>query len=188
MSILKSTENLADAYISERHNPKKYKRAKIGWYLRIMLSIGNYYSTIMDYEKYFGKGRRDLNFVILTRIIKKILWKIFNFFFDWGKISKIIPKQGSVHIVDGQNEVTDPNAEFALLIKFFGLDPSLIEFEYNESKGFYCLGTWDYDFIDYFSSSPNWTVQSTTPSYPLRTFKSESFWGKNYSFQRPYFE
>ena len=66
-------------------------------------------------------------------------------FFQFRKITKITPEQGSVHIVDGQNEVTDPNAEFALLIKFFGLDPSLIEFEYNESKGFYCLGTWDYE-------------------------------------------
>ena len=28
--------------------------AEIGWYLRISLQIGNYYSTIQDYEKYFG--------------------------------------------------------------------------------------------------------------------------------------
>ena len=45
-----------------------------------------------------------------------------------------------MHIVDGQKEVTDPNAEFALLIKFFGLDSNLIDFKYNEAKGFYCLG------------------------------------------------
>ena len=51
--------------------------------------------------------------------------------------------------------MTDPNAEFALLIKFFGLDPSLIELELNESKGFYCLGTWDYDFIDPFNFKSN---------------------------------
>ena len=73
-----------------------------------------------------------------------------NVFSKVQKITKIaIPTQDSVHIVDGVKEVTDPNAEFALLIKFFGLDPSLIELELNESKGFYCLGTWDYNFIDY---------------------------------------
>ena len=57
MSILKSTENLADAYIAEYDNPKKYNSAQIGWYLRIMLSIGNYHSTIMDYESFFGQER-----------------------------------------------------------------------------------------------------------------------------------
>ena len=63
MSILKSTENLADAYIAEYDNPKKYKEAKIGWYLRIMLSIGNYHSTIMDYEKFFGQERDFFTFL-----------------------------------------------------------------------------------------------------------------------------
>ena len=74
MSILKSTENLADAYISEYDNPEKYKGAEVGWYLRIMLSIGNYYSTIMDYEQYFGKGRRDWHFVIFMNCFDKSIF------------------------------------------------------------------------------------------------------------------
>ena len=101
-SILKTTENLTDAYIAEFDgDTEKYPNAKVGWYLRILLSIGNYYETVRDYEQIFGNY--------------------------------------SVHLVDGAREVSDPNDEFGLLLKHFGLDPSLIEFEYNEEKGFYCL-------------------------------------------------
>ena len=47
----------------------------------------------------------------------------------------------SVYLVDGEREVSDPNDEFGLLLRHFGLDSTLIEFKYNEAKGFYCLGT-----------------------------------------------
>ena len=69
--------------------------------MRTILQIGNYYDTIMDYEKIFGPD--------------------------------------SVYIVDGHYEITNPNEEFKALLTYFGLDPSLIEFKFNEQKGFYCL-------------------------------------------------
>ena len=63
MKKWKSTETLVESYIKEtvRVNSclKKQKNKRkcpddIGWYLRTILQIGNYYDTIMDYEKIFG--------------------------------------------------------------------------------------------------------------------------------------
>ena len=96
---IKSTENLVDSYIDLLTTKKR--KQKIGWFLRTILQIGNYYDTIVDYENVFGKD--------------------------------------SVYVVDGQNEIINPNEEFALLFEHLGLDPSLIEFKYNDEKGFHCL-------------------------------------------------
>ena len=40
----------------------------------------------------------------------------------------------SVYIVDGQYEITKPNEELKSLLEFFGLDPTLIEFNFNKQK------------------------------------------------------
>lgn len=92
-----NTESLADAFQTELEEDY----IQLGWYLRILLQIGNYYSTITDYEQVFGAG--------------------------------------SVYLVDGHNEITDPNDEFTRLLQFFKVDPTLIDFQFNAEKGFYCL-------------------------------------------------
>ena len=96
-SINSTTENIVPAYIRELERGKE----NIGWYLRMIIQIGNYYDTIVDYENVFGKQ--------------------------------------AVYVVDGHNEIADPNDEFKRLLKFFNLDYSMIEFKFNEQKGFYCL-------------------------------------------------
>ena len=98
---IQTTEALSKAYESELDGSFVFGKIEIGWYLRILLQIGNYYSTITDYESVFGKG--------------------------------------SVYIVDGHNEIIDPNDEFTRLLDFLNVDSSLIEFQYNKDKGFYCL-------------------------------------------------
>ena len=35
--------------------------------------------------------------------------------------------------------MSDPNNEFGLLLDFFNLDKSLIEFNYNNDRGFFCM-------------------------------------------------
>ena len=92
-----NTEALADAFQTELEEDN----IQVGWYLRILLQIGNYYSTIIDYEQVFGKG--------------------------------------SVFLVDGHNEIINPNDEFTRLLTFFDVDPTLIDFQFNAEKGFYCL-------------------------------------------------
>jgi hypothetical protein len=102
-SIDNSTENIVSAYIKEleRGGGGGALNDQIGWYLRMIIQIGNYYDTIRDYEQVFGAH--------------------------------------TVHVVDGHNEIHDPNDEFKRLLQFFNLDDSLIKFKFNEQKGFYCL-------------------------------------------------
>ena len=45
----------------------------------------------------------------------------------------------AVYVVDGHNEIRDPNDEFKRLLQFLNLDRTMIEFKFNEHKGFYCL-------------------------------------------------
>ena len=97
LNLNSTTENIVPAYIDELENGEE----QIGWYLRLIIQIGNYYDTIRDYETAFGKH--------------------------------------AVHVVDGHNEIAQPNDEFKRLLKFFNLDQSMIEFKFNDQKGFYCL-------------------------------------------------
>ena len=42
-------------------------------------------------------------------------------------------------MVDGEQILSNPNNEFGLLLDFFEVDKSLIEFEFNDDRGFYCM-------------------------------------------------
>ena len=44
-----------------------------------------------------------------------------------------------VYLVDGKMLRSDPNGEFGLLLRHFGLDASYMDFRFNQDKGFHCL-------------------------------------------------
>ena len=44
-----------------------------------------------------------------------------------------------VQIFDGQEILANPNNEYGLLLDYFGLNRSELEWAFNEEKGFYCL-------------------------------------------------
>ena len=97
--MLKTTEKLEQSYIDELKG--NWNGPPVGWYLRSILEIGNFYNKVTDYESVFGLG--------------------------------------SVHVVDGHNEIDNPNEEFRFLLDYLGLDPELIHLTFNPGKGFYCL-------------------------------------------------
>ena len=44
-----------------------------------------------------------------------------------------------VQIFDGQEIMANPKDEYGLLLDYFGLDRSELEWAFNQEKGFYCL-------------------------------------------------
>ena len=45
----------------------------------------------------------------------------------------------NVYLVDGELILNNPNEEFDLLLDFFGLEKGVLNFQFNQDRGFHCL-------------------------------------------------
>merc|ERR1711933_128505 len=70
--------------------------------------------------------------------------KLWTVYLQLGNYASIISDfnkvlEQNVYVVDGEQILSNPNNEFGHLLDFFELDKSLIDFKYNEDRGFFCM-------------------------------------------------